>query len=312
MKYVIGVDSGGTKYLVRAASLSGEMLGCYEGPTCSHYLMDEREAQRRMEESIARCLQAFGGKREDCAYILSGSTGYDSPEDGEILTRLYSTLPGFSCPVCCVNDAELAHYTATQGVGILLIAGTGSIAYGRNEKGESMRVGGWPLCVVGEEGSGRYVDAWALHHYTRYLDGVRPRTALIDEMEAVIGSKNRKEMMDYAMALYGPPWQSPGLGEAVNRAALAGDCYAQSLLERAAQWNADLVDELVRPLGFDRQDHFLVGIWGSTILKGDYQREAFLQLLGARWPGSRVVIAKEDAAQGAVRWALQKLKTNPL
>ena len=308
MEYVLGIDSGGTKYLVRAASLSGEPLGSFEGPTCSHYSLPYAEARRRIDENISRCLATFGGRREACRCILSGSTGYDSEEDGEILRRLYRSLEGFDCPVYCMNDAELAHYTATDGVGVLLIAGTGSIAFGRNARGETLRVGGWPLDVMGEEGSGRYVDAWALHHYTRYLDGVRERTALIEEMEKVLGAMGRKQMMDYAMALYAPPWESPGLGRAVNAAAEAGDSYAQRIMERAAACGFELVDELVRALGFDREAAFDVGVWGSTIVKGRVQREAFARILAERYPQARLVIASRDAAQGAVCWALERIR----
>jgi len=308
MKYVLGIDSGGTKYLVRALSLSGMPLGCYEGETCSHYSLPLEEAQRRIDLYITRCLETFGGRREDCACILSGSTGYDSEEDGEILRRLYRSLPGFHCPNYCMNDAELAHYTATGGVGILLIAGTGSIAFGCNAQGKTLRAGGWPLNVMGEEGSGRYVDALALHHYTRYLDGLRPRTPVIDGIERVVGRLSRKQMMDYAMELYGPPWQSPGLGRAVDEAACAGDAYAQQMLDQAARWNVELVSELVKPLGFDKEPSFAVGIWGSTIVKGRRQRETFARLLAERWPGSRLVVADQDAAMGAACWALERIR----
>lgn len=308
MKYVLGIDSGGTKYLVRAAGLDGGALGCFEGVPANHYLLSMEETRRRIGENIDRCLAAFGGRREDCVFILSGSAGCDSDEDAEILCALYRSLPGFCCPVVCVNDAQLAHYTVTSGVGILLVAGTGAIAFGRNAKGETRRVGGWPLSVMGEEGSGRYVDAWALHCYTRYMDGLRPRTPLIEGIESVIGVRTVKQMMDYTMELYGPPWQSPGLGRVVNEAALAGDAEAMALLERAAQWNVDLLGELVVPLGFDRETQFTVGIWGSTIIKGAYQRAVFERLLARRYPNSRLAVSDRDAAQGAVAWALEQLQ----
>ena len=121
MKYVLGIDSGGTKYLIRATGLDGAPLGCDVGPAANHYTQPYDEVVRLIGESIDRCLAQFGGKREECAYLLSGSTGCDSEEDQALLDRLYRSLPGFSCPVCCVNDGELAHYTATGGEGVLLI-----------------------------------------------------------------------------------------------------------------------------------------------------------------------------------------------
>ena len=308
MKYVLGIDSGGTKYLVRAAALDGALLGCDEGPAANHYMQPYDEVVARINENIDRCLAHFGGKREDCAYLVSGSTGCDSDEDQQLLTRLYEGLEGFSCPVHCVNDAELAHYTATGGVGLLLIAGTGSIAFGRNAAGETRRVGGWPMSVMGDEGSGRYVDAWAMHEYTRYLDGVRPRTPLMEHIARATGVRTAKEMMDYGMQMFGPPWPTPRLGAAVGEAALAGDPSAQKILDRAAAWNYDLLHELADALGFAGGDAFAIGLWGSTIVRGQYQQAALRRLLSEAYPQAQVVIAGIDAAQGATQWAIERLK----
>ena len=308
MKYVLGVDSGGTKFLVRAAALDGSLLGSDTGPAANHYMQPYDEVAGLIGESIDRCLASFGGRREDCAYIVSGSTGCDSDEDQALLDGLYRSLPGFCCPVHCVNDAELAHYTATGGVGVLLVAGTGSIAFGRNEAGVTRRVGGWPMSVMGDEGSGRYVDAWAMREYTRYLDGVRPKTPLMEEIARVTGVRTAKEMMDYGMAMFGPPWPTPRLGAAVSAAAEAGDVRACEILDRAAACNFDLIDELARALGFDQSASFAVGLWGSTIVKGSYQQARLRERLGKAYPQARVVIAQRDAAHGAVMWALARLE----
>lgn len=309
MKYVLGIDSGGTKYLVRAAALDGALLGRDEGPAANHYMQPLDEVAHLIGESIDRCLASFGGRRADCAYLLCGSTGVDSEEDQALLTDLYRGLPGFACPVLCVNDAELAHYTATGGEGVLLIAGTGSIAFGRRS-GVTRRVGGWPMSVMGDEGSGRYVDAWALREYTRYLDGVRGRTMLMEHIERATGVTTAKKMMDYAMDMFGPPWPTPRLGAAVSAAAEQGDPSARMVLERAAACNFDLLDELCRALHYGRDDAFRVGLWGSTIVKGAYQRAQLTRLMKEHYPCAEIVIAKRDAAEGAVAWALERLNEN--
>ena len=308
MKYVLGVDSGGTKFLVRAADLNGNLIGMDEGPSAYHYMKPLDEVKRLIGESIDRCLAQFGGKRADCAYILSGCSGCDSDEDQQLLTDLYAGLEGFSCPVCCVNDAELAHYTATGGVGLLLVAGTGSIAFGRNASGETRRVGGWPLSVMGEEGSGRYVDAWAMHEYTRYLDGVRPKTPMMEAIREATGVSTAKEMMEYGMAMFGPPHPTPRLGAVVNASAEQGDKCAQGILMRAARGNFDLLHELAGALGYGAQDAFPIGLWGSTILKGTYQRKLLMDMLHEAYPKTSVVVADVDAAHGAVRWAIERLR----
>ena len=307
MKYVLGVDSGGTKYLVRAADLEGNLIGMDEGPSTYHYMKPYDEVVRLIEESIARCIAQFDGRREDCTYILCGSTGCDSEEDHALLTGIYENLPGFFCPVHVVNDAELAHYTATGGEGLLLIAGTGSIAFGRNAVGKTHRVGGWPLVVMGDEGSGRFVDAWAMHEYSRYLDGVRPKTPMMEAIGRVTGVHTAKEMMEYGMAMFGPPYPTPRLGAIVNEAAQEGDRVACRILERAAEGNFDLLREVAGALGYTAEDEFAIGLWGSTVIKGLYQRMLLTEMVQETYPNASIVIAKIDAAQGAVRWALERL-----
>lgn len=303
--YVLGVDSGGTKYLVRAASLDGTILGEFRGDTCSHYNLGEVVAAQRIQKSIQSCLETFGGAPQDCVRIVTGSTGYDSPEDGEILTCIYESLPGFSCPVYCMNDVELAHYSVTGGVGVLALAGTGSIVFGRNRYGEECRVGGWMKSILGDEGSGRYLDARALHHYSRYLDGCRPESALLKQIEATVGSPSRKALMDYSLRMASPPWPSANLGPALDSAAGQGDPYACEILQDAAACILDLVDEAIRLLGMQHDPCLLVGIWGSVILNSDYQRDAFRRMLLEKYPHAELCIPTMDAAQGAIEIALR-------
>ncbi len=128
MKYVLGIDSGGTKFLVRARAMDGSLLGEYTGLPCRHYEIGKEKTLRRAEQNIASCLSLFDGKRTDCVQIAAGISGIDSDEDAAIINRIYHSLAGFSCPITCLNDAELTHYTVTGGIGALVIAGTGSIA----------------------------------------------------------------------------------------------------------------------------------------------------------------------------------------
>lgn len=305
MRYVLGIDSGGTKYLVRAAALDGAPLGEYRGQTCSHYQLSAKEAAQRIDGHLSACLERFGGRREECERIVCGTTGYDSPEDGSLLHAMYAGLKGFQCAVCCVNDVELAHYIAVGGTGALVLAGTGSIAYGRNAGGKSCRVGGWPRSILGEEGSGRYIDLCALRHYSRYLDGCRPRTPLTDAVEAAIGSTTRKGLMDYAMRMMSPPWPMPGLGKAVDCAAQGGDPYAADILRQGGVELFRLAEELIHCLGMEEERPLPIGVWGSVLMHNTLVFQSFQDCVLARYPQARILRPTVDAAQGAVEIALR-------
>ena len=79
------------------------------------------------------------------------------------------------------------------------------------------------------------------------------------------------------------------------------------VLERAAACNFDLLDELCRALHYGRDDAFRVGLWGSTIVKGAYQRAQLTRLMKDAYPHAQIVIAERNAAEGAVLWALERL-----
>lgn len=302
--YVLGIDSGGTKYLVRAAALDGTILAEYQGPPCSHYQMPFEAAALRIADNLAQCLARFGGQPRDCRCIVCGTTGYDSPEDGEILQRLYEGLAGFSCPILCMNDVELAFHIACSDEGVMILAGTGSICFAKTRRGDSLRVGGWPCSLFGDEGSGRYIDALALRHFSRWLDGCRPESPFLQSIQAHIGIHSRKELMDFAADLQKGDVPTPGLGAIVSAAAEQGDDEAKSILLDAAESLFRLVQEAIQKLHMDALDVLPVGIWGSVLMKSAVVRDELTRLLKAAYPNVRMCIPVKDAAQGAVEIAL--------
>ncbi len=305
MKYILGVDSGGTKYQVRAMALDGTVLADYVGVPCRHYQIGEEETSRRIEQNMTDCLNLFGGKREDCLAIAAGVSGIDSEEDEAILQRIYSHLEGFSCPVRCLNDAEMTHYTVTGGTGVLVIAGTGSIAFGRNSAGESMRVGGWLFTILSDEGSGSYITRKAMFWYSRYMDGVIPETELIRLIKAKLGNLSRKELMLFATDIATPPWTTPSLSIEVNQAANNGDPYANEILEDAAKCTFSLADAAIEKLRLQEEPELRVGVWGSAIVKSKLHLEHFTRLVKEKYPEAKVLLPQRDAVEGACLMALE-------
>ncbi len=171
MKYILGIDSGGTKYLVRACTPEGGVVAEYVGPPAPHYRLEREEVIKRVNANIDACLAKFGGSRKECVYLVCGTTGLDTDRDQQAVDDIYKGLSGFVCPVLCVNDAQVAQFAVTGGVGAVVIAGTGSIAFGCNEKGQTARCGGWPPCIFGDEGSGSWISMRALNHLSLLMDG---------------------------------------------------------------------------------------------------------------------------------------------
>ena len=111
------------------------------------------------------------------AAICLGIAGVDRPNDAAVVRGIMKRI-GFKARVLIVNDALIALETGAPGQpGVVIISGTGSIAYGRNAAGEAARSGGWGY-VLGDEGSGYWIGRAALRAVLREADHRGPATAL--------------------------------------------------------------------------------------------------------------------------------------
>ena len=90
MRYVLGIDSGGTKCLVTAQSLDGAHLAQIQGPPALHYRMAAEQARLYIDENIDACLSRFNGKRGDCACIVCGTSGIDHQCDQVTINNIYA------------------------------------------------------------------------------------------------------------------------------------------------------------------------------------------------------------------------------
>ena len=177
-EYVLGIDSGGTKFLVRAADMQGRSLGSYEGAPASINRMPADVMKSRAEENIRTLLEKSGLDPGKCRALVCASTGVDSPSGREATAGVYRGIGGISCPVLCMNDAEAALYASSGETGVIVISGTGSVSFGRDKNGKEWRCGGWPLCIFGDEGSGTWMNLKALEYMSHVSDGRAEKTSL--------------------------------------------------------------------------------------------------------------------------------------
>ena len=303
MDYIIGIDSGGTHYRVQAESIAGKILGKYVGSYASHYALPEEEVKKRINHHIDECLAIFGGEREDCRYLVCGTTGLDTDEDSVYLTQLYQNLGGFHCPMVVKNDAEIAHYTVIGGIGILVISGTGSIAFGVNRKGETRKVGGWALSIMGEEGSGTWVTRKAIRYLADCYDGVSCESPVADLIRERLDVHTAKEVADYSTALTMSSHEKIHLGDIIDYASEQGDENAADILHKAAKETFGLADNLIKVLEMQDDSEIAVGIWGSNIVQSRTHSEEFERLIKEKYPQVCVKKPTVQALDGAAKMA---------
>lgn len=217
-----GVDGGGTQTTVALSSGDGREIARVAGPAG---LVDPRHPARSVGVvmELLRMAAYQAGTELPLTSLCAGLAGVgNEAERSAVQSALFQA--GAAQTVRVLGDDEIALEGAFGGApGILLIAGTGSICFGRAEDGRTTRSGGWGM-VVGDEGSGFSIGRMGLVAALRGADGRGPPTTLLPRLLVAIGAENASQI---------PPWvgratksELAALAPTVFEAADEGDAVA--------------------------------------------------------------------------------------
>jgi N-acetylglucosamine kinase-like BadF-type ATPase len=228
--HVLGIDAGGTKSVCYFADADGNVIGEGRGGGANLQAHGELEVEKVLHAIIEDAL-GDGGIRPDA--VCLGIAGVDREDDERIMRALMRRL-GFRDRTLVVNDALLALVAGVgREAGLVLIAGTGSIAYGVNDAGFAARAGGWGH-VLGDEGSGYWIGREALRAVVREADGRGPRTRLtplvLEHLRIARVDGLVREVYDQAVRRK----VVHALGPLVDRARAEGDVPAAEILRSAS------------------------------------------------------------------------------
>ncbi|HET7700436.1 MAG TPA: BadF/BadG/BcrA/BcrD ATPase family protein, partial [Candidatus Limnocylindria bacterium] len=251
--------------------------------------------------SIGAALAMALGGREAEAIVLACAGG-DRKADRERGRELLARVAPAGARLLVTHDALAALYAGNPaGCGIVLIAGTGSIAYGRNEEGDEDRAGGWGH-LIGDEGSAVWCGLEALRAVAHAVDGRGAATLLTDLLFRELGVG---EFADVLPQIYGRPHPAPAIGAATRALAVAaaeGDALANGILQRGAVALARAASVVAVTLGLPGGPVYLAG--GAFESLPLLQRLVRLELLGVL-PQATVEPVHEEPAMGAARMAMQ-------
>ena len=196
---VIGVDGGGSHTRVAVADETGAKISSAEGPGSAVQPGAVERSGKVIASVVAEALQAAERETGQPRVLCVGVAGVGRPGEREAL-RIILTELALADEIVVLTDAETALEDAFgDGPGILLTAGTGSIAYGRGPTGAASRCGGWgPVC--GDEGSGAWIGRRALSVVTAASDGREPETALTSAVLAATQSEVAEDLIGWAAA----------------------------------------------------------------------------------------------------------------
>jgi glucosamine kinase len=198
------------------------------------------------------------------------------------------------------TDVEAAFEDAFgTGPGILLLSGTGSIAYARAPRGNQGRVGGWGS-LLGDEGSGYAIGVEAMKRIARSVDGRAPGTVLRERILGSLGLADPEELITWSSTASRAA--IAGLVPEVQAAAAAGDAVAGEILVKAVDELDGHVLTILDTLGpWPEAPTVMLG--GGLLQKGGPLRSSLERLM--RSHGLQVLDRELDPARGAARRAAQ-------
>jgi N-acetylglucosamine kinase-like BadF-type ATPase len=258
--HVLGIDAGGTKTVCLLAGEDGRILAEARGPGANLQASGELEVEKVIHRVIE---DAIGDRDLRPDAVCLGIAGVDRPKDSDAVAAIMRRL-GFKSRTLVVNDALVALVAgAGDRPGVVIVAGTGSIAYGRAADGRAARAGGWGY-LLGDEGGGFWIGRAALVAVVRQFDGRGPATLLTDLVLEQMGLRSPRELIH---AVYDRGMQRQamaGMASVVQHAAESGDAVAREILGRAAGELAGAAASVITKLGM-RGDVFPTVLAGGVL-----------------------------------------------
>jgi N-acetylglucosamine kinase-like BadF-type ATPase len=314
MRCVLGVDGGATHTTCVAIDSVGEILCRGEADSSDHQDSGIESSLMPLKSAVARAVETVD--RLEVEAICVGLAEIDRPEEVLIASQLMyglvskglsgniHFLPGSSIVVCDDSLIALVGGTGTA-TGTVVIAGTGSIAFGRNRNGQTKRVGGWGN-VFGDEGSAYDIAVRGLQAAVRSHDGRLGGTILKQRLAEHFGVRNVEDLMDLICRRRWEVREIAKLAPVVDQSAAEGDLVSLRIIGAAVE-ELSLATRIIGDSIFADWGSFEVVTVGSVWQGRSHIRERFEKAIVELVPSARVISPRHEPAWGAALLALSAL-----
>jgi N-acetylglucosamine kinase len=315
MNYVLGIDGGGSNTVCVLTNDALQVLGRGEaGP--SNY---QNVGIAATLESILAAIQAAVQTTDnlEISAICLGLAGIGRKVDLEVVQDLVQELQdGKSLPITwnlqpenivVCSDALVSLYGGIgHDVGIVVAVGTGSVVFGRNQQGETKRVGGWGH-VLGDDGSAYKIAIAGMQAALRAYDGRGIRTRLMEDFQQNLDLVTIEDLVE---VIYRRGWgvkEIAALAPIIDFAAAAHDIVANQIIDRSIQELVEATHTVIESIFSPNSDIEVVttgNVWSGKC--NMFAR--FATSLAQNHPNIKVIQPRYEPAYGAGLLALQSLK----
>lgn len=304
MTYYLGIDGGGTK--TKVIVMDGEEKMVYEGT--SGPSSTDTVSPNETLGAFHHALQSFFDKNPKATFksVFIGLGGIVSDDDCKQVEDLVLRLKGVNkdSVIRARNDMENALYSGLLfDEGIALICGTGMVAFGKNQHGETHKAGGWGY-KEGDFGSSYDLGMRSLRHVIKAFDGRETHTAFSNEVSKMIGMESTSDYVKIMNKNYTERTWIASLAPLVTKHALLNDSIAQKIVWEATQELSLAVDAVRKRLKIESPTLVIVGSLGHA--KGYH--ETLVEALKNRIPDLKIISPQVDPAYAAALMAKKLIK----
>jgi N-acetylglucosamine kinase-like BadF-type ATPase len=291
-RLILAIEGGGTKTDVLLVTAEGQELGRARGGPGNLHSVGPVGLSRLFEELLGKLGSRRAVRPNEVSVVSLAMAGVDSEAEQDSV-REAVLAAGLKAPVVVNSDARATLLGACGPAGLLVIAGTGSIAFGRNSEGREKRAGGWGH-AFGDEGSAYDLGRRALAFACRVVDGRSHPGALSDRVLAALGVTAGTPPRPAILCLLGQVRTIAALAPVVLETAQENDPVARGIVDTAARQLLDMVDAVATPLGFD-DGPFAMALHGGLLARGKFYSRRFEEMVHLLWPQADVRHTTEDA-----------------
>ncbi len=294
MNWLAGIDGGGTSTRLEIRDTDNQTISDLQFGPFNISSIGESAFCDLLQTLWAAC-----PPMADCASLCIGGAGVSSPAVRQLVERSLADR-GFSGTLTLCSDFEIALRGAINDPGCILIAGTGSVGFGQNADGQSVRVGGWGH-LIDDLGSGYALGRAALALTVQTLDGRANAQMLSQAICKATNSKSIQDILKYVYYSGRDKSAVAALAESVIVCAQSGDESSMDLLRQGVSDLSGIVQALSTRLAmpFPR-----IALLGGLLAHDSIYRTLAIEELSKI---ARVVPAQHDALWGAAQLAYEKL-----
>jgi N-acetylglucosamine kinase-like BadF-type ATPase len=301
--YYLGIDGGGTRTTAGLADVDGKLLARAETGPSNPLKVGLRAAEREILSAFRACLREAGlptgraSRRPRLRAVCAGISGAGRKDVYRPLLAWFRRyLPAQRHLL--TSDAAIALAAAVgDAPGVIVNAGTGSIAFARDKQGRLLRSGGWGI-PFDDLGSGYDLGRKGVAAALEAFDGRRPHTLLTDRICQHLDLGEITEIVSRQLS----PQQLAALFPVVMEAARDGDLAARHLCDEAARDLANLAAALLRRPGWPRPSTPVITT-GGVFRSSNLIRSAFARHLRRVAPWARVEMLERPPVEGALSLA---------